>query len=86
MHLKTHARARQNGCVDDEQDQRTVTIGGAADALGVSPHWLRLSERLGSIPRAARDEDGWRRYSPKDVERLRRLGVGARKRRLAGMR
>jgi DNA-binding transcriptional MerR regulator len=66
-------------------EEQIFHIGQAADALGVSRNWLRFSERLGTTPRARRDEQGWRIYSTEDVERLRRLGVGARKRRLAGM-
>ncbi len=63
--------------------QRTLTVGEAANELGVTPSWLRFGERLGSLPRARRTDGGWRYYTPGDVERLRRLGVGERKRRLA---
>jgi DNA-binding transcriptional MerR regulator len=63
--------------------QRIAKIGQAADALGVSTSWLRFGERLGSLPRARRNEDGWRIYTAEDLERLRRLGVGERKERLA---
>ena len=62
--------------------QHTITIGQAADVLGVSPSWLRFGERLGALPLARRTPGGWRYYTPEDVERLRRLGVGQRKRRL----
>jgi DNA-binding transcriptional MerR regulator len=65
------------------QEQRTFTIGQAADELGVSPSWLRFGERLGALPLARRTPTGWRFYTPEDLERLRRLGVGERKRRLA---
>jgi DNA-binding transcriptional MerR regulator len=64
--------------------QRNATISEAADALGVSASWLRFGERLGSLPRARRNEDGWRIYTAEDLECLRRLGVGERKRRLEG--
>ena len=63
--------------------QRTLKISQAASALGVSAAWLRFGERLGALPRAKRTECGWRYYTPEDVERLRRLGVGERKRRIA---
>lgn len=63
------------------KEQRT--IGEAAEELGVTPSWLRCGERLGSLPLARRDENGWRYYTPEDIERLRRLGVGERKRRQA---
>ena len=66
------------------REQRALTISQAADALGVSPAWLRFGERLGALPLARRNESGWRYYTFEDIERLRRLGVGERKRRLAG--
>jgi DNA-binding transcriptional MerR regulator len=62
--------------------QRTLTISQAADEIGVSRSWLRLGERLGSLPLARRTQSGWRYYTPDDVERLRRLGVGERKRKI----
>jgi DNA-binding transcriptional MerR regulator len=65
------------------EKQRTLTISQAADELGVSPSWLRFGERLGSLPLARRTQGGWRYYTPEDIERLRRLGVGERKRHLA---
>ena len=64
------------------EKQRTLTIGQAADQLGVTPGWLRFGERLGSLPLARRTQSGWRYYTPEDIDRLRRLGVGERKRRL----
>ena len=63
-------------------EQRTLTISEAAEELGVTPSWLRFGERLGSLPLARRTQSGWRYYTPEDIERLRRLGVGERKRRL----
>ena len=69
-----------------EDLERTVSISQAARRLGVSPAWLRIAEKLGSVPLARRNGQGWRVYTDEDLERLRRLGVGARKRRLAGMR
>ena len=60
------------------------TISEAAAILGVSAQWLRFGERLGSLPLARRTSGGYRYYSPEDIERLRRLGVGARNRRLSG--
>jgi DNA-binding transcriptional MerR regulator len=66
------------------QEQHTFTIGQAADELGVSPSWLRFGERLGSLPLARRTQSGWRYYTSEDLVRLRRLGVGERKRRLEG--
>jgi DNA-binding transcriptional MerR regulator len=66
------------------EKQRSLTIGRAAEELGVSPSWLRFGERLGALPLARRTPAGWRYYTPEDLDRLRRLGVGERKRRLAG--
>ena len=65
------------------KERRTLTIGQAANELGVSPGWLRFGERLGSLPLARRTPGGQRRYTGEDIERLRRLGVGERKRLLA---
>ncbi len=64
------------------KERRTLTIGQAAEALGVSSGWLRFGERLGSLPLARRTAGGHRFYTPEDVERLRRIGVGERKRRV----
>jgi DNA-binding transcriptional MerR regulator len=63
---------------------RTFTIGKAADELGVTSAWLRFGERLGALPVAPRATNGWRYYTPEDLERLRRLGVGQVKRRFGG--
>jgi chromosome partitioning protein len=64
-------------------EQRTFSVGEAAEQLGVSPSWLRLGEKLGSLPRAQRTPGGHRRYTMQDVEELRRAGVGQRKETLA---
>ena len=66
------------------QEQHTFTIGQAAEELGVTPSWLRLGERLGALPLARRTPAGGRYYTVEDLERLRRFGVGERKRRLEG--
>jgi DNA-binding transcriptional MerR regulator len=66
------------------KEQRTLTISQAADELGVTAAWLRFGERLGALPLARRTASGWRYYTTADIERLRRVGVGERKRRLAG--
>lgn len=57
-------------------------VSEAARALSVSADWLREGEKRGLLP-PARREGGRRRYTQADIERLRRLGVGERKRRLA---
>jgi DNA-binding transcriptional MerR regulator len=59
------------------------TISEAAEELGVTASWLRFGERLGALPLARRSPNGYRYYTREDIERLRRLGVGERKRRLA---
>jgi DNA-binding transcriptional MerR regulator len=63
-------------------ERHTLTISEAAGQLGVTAAWLRFGERLGSLPLARRTRSGWRYYTPEDIDRLRRLGVGERKRRL----
>ena len=68
------------------KQQRTYKISKAAEILGVSSTWLRFGERLGSMPRARRTAGGQRFYTPEDIERLRRLGVGERKRKLERVR
>ena len=64
------------------KERRTLTISAAAAELGVTAAWLRFGERLGSLPLARRTPSGWRYYTSEDLDRLRRLGVGERKRRL----
>jgi DNA-binding transcriptional MerR regulator len=61
---------------------QTYTISQAAEELSVSPGWLRFGERLGALPLARRTPGGHRFYTPEDIERLRCLGVGQRKREL----
>jgi DNA-binding transcriptional MerR regulator len=65
------------------QEQQAFTISQTASELGVTASWLRFGERLGALPLARRSQRGWRYYTPEDIDRLRRLGVGERKRRLA---
>ncbi|MGH7410743.1 MAG: MerR family transcriptional regulator [Candidatus Methylomirabilis sp.] len=50
-----------------------MRIHDVARELGVSSEWLRQLERKGEIPRAARDRNDHRRYTPEDLERLRGL-------------
>lgn len=64
------------------RERQTLTISQAAEALSVTPSWLRFGERLGALPMARRNPHGHRLYTPEDVDRLRRLGVGQRKKRL----
>ncbi len=64
------------------KEQRTCSISEAAEALSVTASWLRFGERLGAVPLARRTPGGYRFYIPEDLDRLRRLGVGQRKKRL----
>ena len=64
-------------------ERRTFSISETAGQLNVTVGWLRIGERLGALPIARRGPHGHRYYTPEDIERLRRLGVGERKRRLA---
>ena len=66
------------------QRTRTFSIKEVADEFGVTPSWLRFGERLGAMPLARRTPGGHRYYTPEDIERLRRLGVGQRKKELQG--
>jgi hypothetical protein len=50
-----------------------MRIGGVARGQGASASWLRKLERQGKIPRVARDRNGHRRYTPEDVEAIRRV-------------
>jgi DNA-binding transcriptional MerR regulator len=61
------------------KERRTLTISEAAEELRVSAGWLRFGERLGALPLARRTSGGHRFYTPEDIARLRRLGVGQRK-------
>lgn len=61
-----------------------LSISEIAEELGVSVSYLRLAERLGVVPEPQRSTGGHRRYEIEDIDRLRRLGVGVRKKRLAG--
>jgi MerR family transcriptional regulator, heat shock protein HspR len=54
----------------DDQDAPLYVISVAADLAGLHPQTLRAYARVGLL-RPARTEGGTRRYSPRDVERLR---------------
>jgi MerR family transcriptional regulator, heat shock protein HspR len=62
--------ARDRFEVPDDQDAPLYVISVAADLAGLHPQTLRAYEREGLL-RPARTEGGSRRYSPRDVERLR---------------
>lgn len=50
---------------------RSMNIGEAADAAGVSPKMIRHYEQIGLLAAAARTESGYRQYSERDVSLLR---------------
>jgi MerR family transcriptional regulator, heat shock protein HspR len=56
--------------VPDDQDVPLYVISVAAELAGLHPQTLRAYEREGLL-RPARTQGGTRRYSPRDVERLR---------------
>ena len=58
-----------------------LRIGRVASLLGVTPHYLRMLEWDGRVPAVGYDRAG-RIYTAADVERLRRMGVGTRPRKL----
>ncbi len=51
--------------------QRIYSISEAACELGLSAEWLRQGEKRGSLPLAWRGRNGYRYYTPEDIERLR---------------
>lgn len=46
-------------------------IGAAAETLGLTQDTLRYYEKIGLVPRAAKDRGGRRTYSDVDIARLR---------------
>ncbi len=46
------------------------SVSEAARQLGLSAEWLRQGEKRGSLPLAKRDRNGYRYYTPEDLERL----------------
>jgi len=65
-------------------EERTYSSRETAEQqLGVSVGWLRIAERLGALPLARCKASEWRYHMKEDIHRLRRLGIGDRKRRLA---
>lgn len=52
---------------------RPLTSTEVCDLLDISPKTLYLWERAGKVPKATRDRRGWRRYSAKQIEAIRRF-------------
>lgn len=59
----------------DTQRDRTSTE--VCRLLGISTKTLYLWERAGKIPRPRRDRRGWRLFTPKQVEAIRRFAGAA---------
>ena len=52
-------------------EPETYSISEAARELGLSAEWLRQGEKRGALPPAQRDRNGYRYYTPEDIERMR---------------
>jgi Cu(I)-responsive transcriptional regulator len=50
---------------------RSMNIGEAAEAAGVSAKMIRHYEQIGLLPEAARTESGYRQYGERDISVLR---------------
>lgn len=50
-----------------------MRIGEVAERIGVTADTVRFYERAGWLPRAERRENGYREYTPNDIEHLRLL-------------
>jgi len=50
-----------------------ITVTKAARELGCSERWLREAEEEGRIPKARRNLNGWRVYTPEDIAKLQEL-------------
>lgn len=59
--------------------QAILNVSQAARQLERSERWLRDAERKGKIPKARRDLNGWRIYTPEDIAKLQELIVGSGK-------
>ena len=54
-----------------ENRRTTYRISEAARELGISAEWLRIREKRGFFSPARRDRNGYRYYTPENMERLR---------------
>ena len=50
-----------------------LKVSQTARALNVSATFLRRAEQEGRLPRALRNQAGWRVYSSADIELLRKI-------------
>jgi len=58
--------------------QSILNVSQAARQLERSERWLRDAERRGKIPKARRDLNGWRVYTPEDIAKLKELLIPRR--------
>ena len=56
---------------------KVLTVSEAAREIYRSERWLRNAEAKGKIPKAKRDLNNWRVYTPEDIAKLRELIVGS---------
>jgi DNA-binding transcriptional MerR regulator len=56
-----------------------VTVSQAARQLGVSERWLREAEKEGKIPKARRNLNGWRVYTPEDIAKIQELLIPSKR-------
>lgn len=52
------------------QEDTSLSVGEVAKRSGVSPDTIRHYEKLGLIPRATRQRNGYRRYATSTLERI----------------
>lgn len=57
---------------------KILDVSQAAREIGYSATWLRRAEKLGRIPQARRNLNGWRVYTQEDIEILKKLLVPAK--------
>ena len=53
-----------------QAQQHVYSISEAAREVSLSAEWLREGEKLGALPLARRDRNGYRYYTQADIERL----------------
>ncbi len=58
-----------------ELEKPFYRITEAGRMLGCSNDWLREAEQLGRLPPSRRDLNGWRVYTPSDIERIKAIMV-----------
>ena len=49
------------------------TVSQVAREIGRSEKWLRQADRIGKIPKAKRDYNGWRIYTGNDIEQIQQI-------------